>query len=336
MKKFIYFLLTILAFTTKAQNKPVSEDSLIKKWELATVNIEASSPLFMEPLVRSEFQKSLDKSNLNDKEKEQKWVGFTTGKYKTTISGTAIFLKYENIDFLITARHVLEDPYSTKAGMPLIQLFFPENYNIINNTSFIPSFLYLKPFDSTLHIGNFIFSSPETDIAIVALDAYDYDTSLCNIPKILKDRGQVPIDIDAIDSSKHLKKGDLTYTIGFPDLSIKGKKISIDTFALFQSNIVTMPVVSVGKLLELNNTSPYLISDVFVYHGSSGGPLIHNNKLIGIVHGPNLETRKADGTQLKNYYFLNGNQFARAKYIIPLLRELLWQIKYNKSHDVQL
>jgi hypothetical protein len=147
----------------------------------------------------------------------------------------------------------------------------------------------------------------------------------------LKVRGYVPIDVDAIDSSYNPKKGDLTYSIGFPELSMIGKKTSIDTFEIFQSNNVTLPVVSVGKVLEIKNATQYLISDVFVYHGNSGGPLIHNNKLVGIVHGPNLEVREVSGTRLKSYYFLDGNQFVKTKYIMPLLREFLRQIANNKS-----
>jgi hypothetical protein len=110
-----------------------------------------------------------------------------------------------------------------------------------------------------------------------------------------------------------------------------GKKTSIDTFEMFQSNNVTIPIVSVGKTLEGKWPAQYVISDVFVYHGNSGGPLIHNNKVIGIVHGANLEIRQASGTRLRSYYFLNGNQFIKARYIMPLLRELVREIRYDRS-----
>jgi hypothetical protein len=328
MKNSVFLVFTILALTAKSQSKLVSEDSVIKKWELATVNIEATTSLFMEPSIQADFKKSLDKSTLSESEKQQQRIKLTENKLG--MSGTAIFFKYENIHFLITARHVLEDSHFPQPGWPYNQIFFPENYNIVSG-NFAPAFLYLMPLDTNLHVANFIFSPKDTDVAIVALDAYDYETGISNIPKILKERGYEPISIDDIDTIDRTHSGDLTYSIGFPELSMIGKKPSIDTFAIFQSNTVTLPVVSVGKAIMTRHATPYIISDVFVYHGNSGGPLIQNNKLVGIVHGPNLELRQLGGTRLKSYYFLNGNQFIKAKYILPLLRELVRRIKYNKS-----
>ena len=114
-------------------------------------------------------------------------------------------------------------------------------------------------------------------------------------------------------------------------LSMVGVKPSIDTFGVFQSNNVTIPIVSVGKTLEGKWPAQFVVSDVFVYHGNSGGPLIHNNKVIGIVHGANLELRDVNGTRLRKYYFLNGNQFIKARYIMPLLRVLVGEIKHDRS-----
>lgn len=320
-------MMTTLALSVRAQNKNVAVDSVIKKWELATINIEAATSFFMEPSINSEFKKKINESNLTSVEKDQQWINLTRNKF--TSSGTAVFIKYEDIHFLITARHVLEDSHFPTPGFPYNQIFFPENANIANSANFTPAFLYLMPLDSNLHARNFIWSPKDTDLAIVALDAFPSEIS--DIPKILKNRGYEPIEITSIDTLYQSKKGDLTYSIGFPELSLLGKKGSIDTFEVFQSNSVTIPIVSVGKTLEGEWPSTYVVSDVFVYHGNSGGPLIHNNKVIGIVHGPNLEIKQANGTLLRSYYFLNGNQFIKAKYILPLLRDLTAEIKYDKS-----
>src|ERR1700753_1062345 len=106
MKCSICFFLVTLALTARSQEKKISEDSLIKKWELATVNIEATTSLFMEP----EVQKSLNNGHLNGDQMR------TLTRNKFGSSGTAIFIKYENIHFLITARHVLEDPHFPRPG----------------------------------------------------------------------------------------------------------------------------------------------------------------------------------------------------------------------------
>ena len=327
MKITAFLLMTTLGLMARAQNKEVAPDSVMKKWELATINIEAATSFFMEPAINSEFKKKNDESNLTSAEKDQQWINLIRNKF--TSSGTAIYLKYEHIHFLITARHVLEDSHFPTPGFPYNQIFFPENANIANGAIFTPASLYLMPLDSNLHARNFIWSPKDTDLAIVALDAYPAGVS--DIPKILKDRGYEPIDITSIDTGYQSKKGDLTYSIGFPELSMLGKKPSIDTFEIFQSNNVTVPIVSVGKTLEGKWPAKYVISDVFVYHGNSGGPLIHNNKVIGIVHGPNLEVRQAIGTRLRSYYFLNGNQFIKARYIMPLLRDLVREIRYDRS-----
>lgn len=282
----------------------------------------------MEPSINSDFQNKLEKSGLSKSEKEQQWINLT--REKVGCSGTAIFLKFEGIHFLITARHVIEDTHFPSPGIPYNQIFFPENLNIARN-SFQPANLRIMPSDTNLHVCNFIFSPKDTDIAIIALDGYNYQTGISNIPKILMDRGYQPIDISDIDTNYQYKKGDLTYSIGFPELSMIGTKNSIDSFQIFQSNTITLPVVSKGKELETKNNNLYVISDVFVYHGNSGGPIIHDNKLIGVVHGANLEKREVKGTVLRYYYFLNGNQFIKSKYIMPLLRAFTSQIKYNRS-----
>lgn len=327
MKYSLVLLYLNFSLTVNAQKIKISEDSMIKKWELATVNIEANSSLFMEPSISSVFQKNLDKSNASNIEKNQAWIDFS--RNKVGVSGTAIFLQYENIHFLITARHVFEDSHFPAPGFAYNQVFFPENLNIVKYNNFLPTATYLLPIDTILHAGNLIFSPKDTDIAILALDSFKNQIGISNIALILMNRGYQPIDISDIDTGYKSKKGDLTYAIGFPDLSMIGTKNSIDTFQIFQSNNVTLPVVSTGNVLETTNTEPYLISDVFVYHGNSGGPIIHNNKLIGIVHGANLETREVKGTLLKSYYFLNGNQFIKSKYILPLLRKFIVLMKHN-------
>jgi hypothetical protein len=327
MKISAILLMTTLGLIAKAQNKEVAPDSVIKKWELATINIEAATSFFKEPAKNPVFKRNNDDSNLTSAEKEQRLINLARNKFSS--SGTAVFLVYEHIHFLITARHVLEDLNFPIPGFPYNQIFFPENANIANSANFTPASLYLMSLDSNLHARNFIWSSRDTDLAIVALDAYPVGVS--DIPKILKDRGYEPIQVASIDTGYQSKKNDVTYSIGFPELSMLGKKASIDTFEVFQSNDVTVPIVSVGRILEGKGATKYIISDVFVYHGNSGGPLIHNNKLIGIVHGANLEKRQAIGTRLKYYFFLNGNQFIKVRYIMPLLRELVKEIKYDRS-----
>ncbi len=209
MKVFAFLLMITCGLLVKAQNKSVQTDSLIKKWELATVNIEAATSLFMEPLINSDFQKKIDQSNLTSAEKDQQWINLTRDKFIS--SGTAVYLKYENIHFLITARHVIEDSHFGTPGWPYNQIFFPENANIANGAKFTPAALFLMPLDSNLHVRNFIWSSRDTDLAIIALDAFPAGVS--DIPKILKERGYEPIDITSIDTTYQSKKGDLTYSI---------------------------------------------------------------------------------------------------------------------------
>lgn len=128
MKYDLLFLATVFSLQGLAQKNIVTQDSMIKKWEIATINIEAKTSLFMEPSISANFQKKLDKSNLTQGEKDQQLINLTRNKVGS--SGTAIFLEYEHIHFLLTARHVLEDSNFPQAGFPYNQLFFPENSNI--------------------------------------------------------------------------------------------------------------------------------------------------------------------------------------------------------------
>ena len=74
MKYDLLLLATVFSLHGLAQKNFITKDSMIKKWELATINIEVKTSLFMEPSISANFQKKLDNSNLTPSEKDQQLI----------------------------------------------------------------------------------------------------------------------------------------------------------------------------------------------------------------------------------------------------------------------
>ncbi len=328
------FVSLIQVFSCKGKNEPVPQvvaeiNTDIKKWEKAVVNIECQqlkySPEEINQLIETEKERNKFAS-LQDELLRRGELGRQT----SPISGTAIYFTDHKKKYLVTAKHVIFDALESKrnTGQRLfkdISVRTPYDYYLkkkVNNSS-IPSTGYGL-------VNPFYLSDDATDIGIISLQA-----SLTSfLIQTLEDDGYIPIDLSDIDPSPAINAGTAIATLGYPDIS----KIGVfEKMNDYQSNVVVLPVSTFGNIAMAHERLPYFISAITIYPGNSGGPVIRNNKLIGMVSGQVLipvDKRNANNefTTTSSELYSRGTlaKVIKAQYIISGLQQLQ-RIEENKS-----
>jgi S1-C subfamily serine protease len=327
---FLFIILSMLSTACHKKSKPVVSGDIptdIKKWEKSVVNIECQSLRYSPEEINEiiEIERSRNKFNTEQDEIERR---AELGRETNPVAGTAIYFTDKGKKYLVTAKHVIFDPQesSGNSGQRLykdISIRTPYDYYLkskINNSS-IPStgYGFANPF---------YLSDDATDIGIISLQA-----SLTNsLIKTLEDDGYIPIDISDIDTSHTNNAGESIAAIGYPDISKIGVFQKINDY---QSNVVVLPVSTFGSIAMFHHRLSYFISDITVYPGNSGGPIIKANKLIGIVSGQVLipaDKRDANNDYYSTSLFSRGTltKVIKAEYVIRGLQKLQ-QIELDKS-----
>lgn len=330
MKNLLFFTLLYPTLVFSQKRKPVEIDSnIINKWIHASVNIECR-PRFSK---QHNYLKSLYETNKIDKKTYEENRDYLNS---ISYSGTAIFLKYKDSYYFLTARHVIADMSSSDTNDICWKILLIENDTLLNNTKgvFVDSTenTYINGgselttlFDVMLGKNYYIFSSVAEDIGIIKIDAL-----LKQFAQTLVNRRYVPITIDDIDASFKVKNWDNIFTIGFPEESIMFKKTLTIPQHKIESNLITTPFVSVGKISNTLKDSSFFESDIFCYHGYSGGAIVDTktNKLVGIVSGYYPQAISLHQKPPFKDYFLYHSKFIKSSFILPLLEQL--ESKYKK------
>ena len=232
--------------------------------------------------------------------------------------GTAIFLQHEEKYYLLTARHVLFDSISAKHSYETEKARIIEVYNRHPNeeTKFFAQnaidSLGSRDYDKTIfHIifrvpslnefvniagdvqcrflmslgaggynrGVYTFSDPTLDLAIISLsDSFNrlFADDLLNV-------GYEPIKIEDIEKSPSTEGAEV-FTVGFPVSTAVIAQITTNTeLNSWAADEISLPIVTFGRVSMLNEFLPFFWTDMSIYPGNSGGPIIENDKLVGIV-----------------------------------------------------
>lgn len=324
MNKSISLLLFLfINFYVQGQNPKlkISEDSIINKWIKACLNLEAR-PNFFVSKIWADWQQKIKEGSLNKQEVREVQENYRRKIYRAT----GIFLLYKNKHYLITARHFLVDSESSLQNYVYERIFLGDNGSnaLKTKSSKADSTPEVRYFDGHTSGNNpkYILSDEKRDIGIIALD--DIPVMGPQFVAMLYDKGYRPIKYIDIDSKENLVKNTPIIAIGFPtELSeLKKYRKNIDSsINYWQSPFITIPVVSTGQIKNIYRDSVYFTGNIFSYHGNSGGPIICNNKLVGlnISYGGPFQNTK---TALLNYYIDETAYFSKASNIITLLKTL--------------
>lgn len=292
MKPLFLFSLLTLSITTKAQVK----DSIIEKWCKAVINLDCRP----------------SKNLLPDNR---------VSEYKI---GSAIFLYYKNNYYLVSARHVLEDKEEinrayTKDPDPICyKIFVVERGDSLAGYS---DPVMLMNLGSETSRRPYIFSSDEDDIAVVSLK---YHTAFT---EALLNKGYVPITLDDINVSCSIEPDQKIMAIGFSgDLFDNGRlaNITLGQFAS-KSPLPSLPVVTEGTIGDIRPEKNTFVGNIFATKGNSGGPIISDNKLVGIV-SRQITTFKRVSEREFGYYRSRELHFIKSSMILPLVERL------NREH----
>ena len=215
--------------------------------------------------------------------------------------GTALFVRHEGKRYLVTARHVVTDPElaAQSPGMDYPDHFpdaaarrqeridrwiypiifrVPSLDEIKRWTSWKPPAFLMNLMAGVPWMHPYTFSTPHLDLAVISLNQHDR-----GFADELEAAGYVPVTLDDVAEQPSTEGAEI-YSVGYPDATAVLGKLNLPDAALhWSSGAFSVPVFSFGRVAMLRDDLPSFLADLSVYPGNSGGPVMENGKLVGIV-----------------------------------------------------
>jgi hypothetical protein len=307
-----FIVIPLSCTSIKNQQKSMTKTNL-EKWVRATINIEGR-PAAKYDMAKVDSITNLFKENRITSKELSDQLAFMNAN-RPRFSGSAVYLLKDSNHYLITARHVLEDTSGES------EKFFRDMYLIQNASNYTNNQDKGEDWFSTTY-GSVSVTDRQDDFAVIWLEKCMHGKGLI---ETLKRRGYEPITMADIDVSGVLTEGQAIHSIGFPvDFYDKQKlpqfPINVQDF-IWNSNFTSFPVVSYGSVESPNYRPHFFSGGIFIYHGNSGGAVVSNNKLVGIVHGFELKDTKAADYRFVRYY--NRHMLLiKMDLLIPALSEI--------------
>jgi hypothetical protein len=339
MTKFLLLILFVsnvfILSCTSSKNIADSKTIAFNNWQNAVINIESENDKYNinEILNYIKERKKLNK----DYTKDDSLKDYNLLRYEVNkISGTAIYIEDGNNRYLITAKHVVYDKNYTSRHLFFtkenLQIRSHEYFEKLNSSISVktPFSLFFKGKYNTFKIPDvnqdsatrpFKFSNDDLDIAIISLQS----KMTYQLRELLETDGCKPISIKNIDTSDNHLVGEDIFAIGYPAFSTLGKILMQDKSI---NEDVVLPLTTFGKTALYSPSLYYFIADVTVNPGNSGGPIIRNNKIIGIASQQMLVDLKMNTSiDLKDIvstlkYSSPLAKIVKSKYIIQMINEL--------------
>lgn len=325
---------------------------MLEKWKKAVVHLECAtdSEHYIDRFKKwDELRNKLEKGEITEEDYHK---GITGGTRDQRYHGTALFIQHNNRNYLLTARHVVFDEFSAKREFEeeikrastwpehMQQSMLKSSYEQTQNRIFsiifrVPSLnevvsrknenppMFLMNLGAgTSYTVPYTFSSPELDLAIISLDQRNTTFS-----EDLLNNGYIPITSEEI-SDEPTKEGSEVFTVGYPSATaLIGQMNQYPASEQWSSCYFSLPVFTFGRVSMLHEKLNFYWTDMSIYPGNSGGPVIENGKLVGIVSAqatlpiddvPNISTRIPFGKIMKTKYVwdLIRVQEEKDKYIL--------------------
>lgn len=281
------FLLILLYYSGSSQNTKTAKrvpGFSVSKWTKAIINIECTS------------------------------------NFQTRFAGTAIFFYHNNIHYLLTARHVIADSFNPDSNK-----LFKQIYLVQNSNNYIPtevtkireSYYTVERFPPFLmnYEHFFTLSDKNTDLGIIDLEHSFNGVQFCID---LYNKGYSPLKIQDFDTTNSFKNNQEIYTVGFPQESYKKNETESQLQSAIESSITSLPTITRGRIRNYQTDSKFFEPEIFVYKGYSGGPIISNNRVIGI-NSRIMTVNCTDINDSKIKYIELRPKMVKAKHLIELV-----------------
>lgn len=294
----------VLCFDCSVWGKIMNE-----QWKKAVIHLECatdSESFYDRRDEIEELDKKLSKAEITWDEYIEK-TNFKSRDVR--FQGTALFISHNGKRYLLTARHVLFDEISAKGYLNFEEKAvanYPEDIKNKRlqdarerslNTIF--NYIFRVPSLDEVFSGKkvteqksliclsagladslpYVFSHPDLDLAVISLD--NYKTK--DFADELEALGYNPISSDLIENGPTEEGADI-FTVGFPGATSRIGTSNLDSVsAHWASNYFSLPVFSWGRVSMLHTLLPFYWCDMSIYPGNSGGPVIENGRLVGVV-----------------------------------------------------
>jgi V8-like Glu-specific endopeptidase len=299
MKLFITGFVMLFSLNLCAQAPGAGNELQADQWKKAVVKIESIQQRYNFDQVDVILHNQTDTiKRLSQHEKYNTQGELLT--IKDTIRGTGILLADGNKIYLVTAKHLIKATENAANNVETINDLISIKTNVDNKASNDIGLMNLS--ENRVNLQPFIFSSDQNDIGIISFQKESYKPILA----YLKLEGCVPITVQSISNADDTSTGDEILTVGFPAL---------------QGNDHNSSIATKGTIASNSKTAPFFIANLNVYPGNSGGPVIENNKLIGILSFQSGISTNIDAT-LHPYDKASSATVIKASAIPALLREL--------------
>lgn len=281
---------------------------MLEKWKKAVIHLECAtdSEHFYDRIKGMDEQRAL----LEKGEITQGEFGDAIASRSRDLSyhGTALFITHADRRYLLTARHMVWDEVAAKREFQeeverastwpenmqshLVQSGVEQAKNRIFNIIFrVPSLneLLSRGVDShrefLMNLGAgasftvpYIFSTPELDLALISLDQRD-----SRFADQLIELGYEPILSEDIADGPS-QEGSEVFTVGFPSpTALIGQVSQHSASAHWSSSHYSLPVFTFGRISLLHEALDFYWVDMSIFPGNSGGPVIEDGKLVGVV-----------------------------------------------------
>jgi hypothetical protein len=278
------------------------------KWKRAVIHLEAAA----DELAWEEQRKRIDQFHKEwqkgERPVEEIAAELLPRGREIRCRGTAVFLTHKNRRYLVTARHVLTDP-KIAAGAPGMDTpaWVPEIYpgerqerhqQRIDNWIFpiifrVPSLDEVKaggvdrPLAFLMNLAAgvtwmlpYTFSTPALDLAVISLDQSGLTRTFADE---LVSVGFAPATLDDVAAQPSAEGAEI-YSVGYPDATATLGTLPLhQAVAHWASSAFSVPVSAFGRVGMLRDDLDHFLADMSIYPGNSGGPVIEDDKMVGIV-----------------------------------------------------
>ncbi|MCM3353188.1 serine protease [Bacillus halotolerans] len=261
-----------------------------EKWKKAVVHLEC---------VANDFTKEVEEKLHQGQITNQQLIQILTREKRS--QGTAVFLKEGDKQYLVTAKHVVEDRSSGYIDYLCNPIFLVPRYGQATEDEEV---FIMNINAGVTRMRPFALSNDEEDLAVISLNSTDTQ----NFAEALLKQGYEPIDITEVQNdSSVLTEGDDVFAIGFPNTSLLQERELTQAEIPWKSKHISSPLFSFGKV-AMNPDLNFIWVDISIYPGNSGGPVIKDGKLIGIVSGQSVILGNSITQSGKPIYTGDGEQ----------------------------
>jgi hypothetical protein len=232
---------------------------------------------------------------------EERMASPLLGGRDLRFGGTALYVRDGEKRYLVTARHVLTDPEVAARGLLDLaarDLSDEQQRKIVDGWIFgvvfrVPGLDEFKSnptatpeFLMDLGAGDprtapYSFSTQYIDLAVISFNG-ERSTTTERFAADLDRAGYRAVPLEQVGDEPTAEGAEI-FSVGFPATSVLGERDLHPAQAYWASKVVSLPVFAFGRVAMLHSGLDSFWGDISIYPGSSGGPVVQDDRLVGIV-----------------------------------------------------